>query len=611
MIIRRTVQPVLLATALWAIALCGWSAETKYASVGELFDQYYQFRLSINPTEATKLGETAYNDKIANYISNGYRDYLIERYGEFLQAAAVLNTTELSAADRMSLRVLRWDSEIKREGLANSLVTVASPIYDQPNFQLMPIAQTSSFNLFISQLASGVSIQPFATVADYDNWLKRIDGYLKWLATAEANMTLGIEQGVVWPRVIVERTLSQFDSLLTENLEVHPFYGPIRQMPKAFSRADRKRLTSAYREMIVDKLNPAHRALRDFLNGPYLQAAGDHTGIGALPGGLETYRYLVRYHTTTNMTPDEIHALGLREVERIAGEMKTIMQQVGFQGDLRAFFDSVRNSKEQMPYESPAQVIDNFETIRARVEPNMTKLFALQPKADYVIRRTEAFREASASAEYVPGSKDGKRPGTFYVPIPDAAKYNGFADEALFLHEAVPGHHYQLSLQQENQRLPEFLHPESMGVFVEGWGLYSESLGNELGLYTDPYQYFGMLSMEMHRAIRLVVDTGIHAKGWSRERAIQYSLDNEAESKAAITAEIERYMVLPGQALSYKLGQLKIQELRDRAEQALGKSFDVRKFHAEVLGSGSLPLVMLEEKIDRWIEKTRVGLDSG
>jgi uncharacterized protein (DUF885 family) len=596
---------------LCSISLCGWPAETKYTSVAELFEQYYQFRLRINPTEATKLGEDAYNDKIANYISSGYREYLIERYTEFLQAATTFDSSSLSEAQRISLQVMRWDCEIKREGLTNPIVTVASPLYDLPNFQLMPIAQTSSFNLFISQLASGVSIQPFATVADYTNWLTRVDGYLKWLATAQANMKLGLKQGLVWPRVIIQRTLSQFDSLITDDIEAHQFYGPIRQMPDRIASDDRRRLTAAYNAMITDRINPAHRAMRDFLSGPYLAAADDHTGIGALPGGAKTYRYLVRYHTTTNMTPDEIHALGKREVERIAAEMEAVKRQVGFGGDLRAFFDHVRSSKAQMPYDSPGQVIANFEAIRARMEPHVDELFAEQPKADYVIRRTEAFREASASAEYMPGSKDGKRPGTFYVPVPDAAHYNTFADESLLLHEAVPGHHYQLSLQQENQALPEFLHPESMGVFVEGWALYSESLGSELGLYEDPYQYFGMLSMEMHRAIRLVVDTGMHAKGWSREQAIQYSLDNEAESEASITAEIERYMVMPGQALSYKMGQLKIRELRDRAELALGDNFDIREFHSQVLGSGSLPLVLLEEKIDKWIATFRTVVDPG
>lgn len=281
--------------------------------------------------------------------------------------------------------------------------------------------------------------------------------------------------------------------------------------------------------------------------------------------------------------------------------MEKAKNAIGFTGDLKAFFEHVRSSPLQMPFSDPNEVIANFNAIRNRIERQFPKVFNTSPKADFEVRRTEAFREASASAEYVPGSKDASRSGIFYVPIPDVENYNKFTAEALFLHEAVPGHHYQLSLQQENNRLPEFLHPESMGVFVEGWALYAESLGKELGLYDDPYQYFGMLSMEMHRAIRLVVDTGIHAKGWSRERAIHYSLDNEAASEEEIISEIERYMATPGQALSYKMGQIKIQELRSKAEMTLGDAFDIRDFHDQVLNSGSLPLVLLEEKINAWI----------
>jgi uncharacterized protein (DUF885 family) len=281
--------------------------------------------------------------------------------------------------------------------------------------------------------------------------------------------------------------------------------------------------------------------------------------------------------------------------------MEDAKNKIGFEGDLKAFFEFVRNNPEQMPFTEPQQVIDNFNSIKERISLTLDQVFELKPKADFVVRRTEAFREASASAEYVPGTKDASRAGTFYVPIPDVKKYNKYADEALFLHEAIPGHHYQLSLQQENTELPEFLHPESMGVFVEGWALYAESLGTELGLYQDPIQYFGMLSMEMHRAIRLVVDTGIHSKEWTREEAIQYSLDNEAESEESVIAEIERYMATPGQALSYKIGQLKIRELRTKAETKLGDKFSVTEFHNQVLNSGSLPLVLLEAKIDNWI----------
>jgi uncharacterized protein (DUF885 family) len=373
-------------------------------------------------------------------------------------------------------------------------------------------------------------------------------------------------------------------------------------MPEQINEADKNRISAEYSVMITSKLKPKYTELREFLVNEYLPACRETSGIGALPNGTETYNYLLKLHTTTSLTADEIHELGKSEVARILIEMEEAKNKLGFKGDIKAFFESVRNSPAQMPFTDPQQVIDNFNSIKERINGTLNQVFDLKPKADFVVRRTEAFREASASAEYVPGTKDASRPGIFYVPIPDVTTYNKYSDEALFLHEAIPGHHYQLSLQQENKDLPEFLHPESMGVFVEGWALYAESLGSELGLYEDPIQYFGMLSMEMHRAIRLVVDTGIHSKGWTREQAIQYSLDNEAESEDAVIAEIERYMATPGQALSYKIGQLKIRELRTKAETKLGEKFSITEFHNQVLNSGSLPLVLLEEKIDKWID---------
>jgi uncharacterized protein (DUF885 family) len=357
--------------------------------------------------------------------------------------------------------------------------------------------------------------------------------------------------------------------------------------------------------MITNKLRPKYAELKRFLVEEYLPVCRETAGFKDLPNGKETYDYLIKLHTTTNLTADQIHELGKEEVKRILVEMETAKNKIGFKGDIKAFFEFIRKSPEQMPFKEPQEVLDNFNRIKEKINEKFDKVFELQPKASFVVKRTEAFREASASAEYVPGTKDASRPGIFYVPIPDIAKYNKFSDEALFLHEAIPGHHYQLSLQQENKELPKFLHPESMGVFVEGWALYAESLGKELGLYEDPIQYFGMLSMEMHRAIRLVVDTGMHSKGWTREQAIQYSLDNEAASKESIIAEIERYMATPGQALSYKMGQIKIRELRTEAEKKLGKNFDVREFHNQVLNSGSLPLVLLEQKIENWIARQR------
>ena len=569
--------------------------------IAEVFGEFYEFKKNINPIEATKAGYSQYNDTIANYISDNYIFHLKDRYTYFLEELDKYDSTKVSTADWMSLRVMKWDCSVKLQGVMNPIVTVASPIYDLPSFELMPLFQIQSLHLYVAQLAGGTSVQPFKTIEDYNNWLSRLDDYLFFLDTSIDKMKLGMGKGVVLPRVLTLKMLPQVRAFIDIPLKENLFYQPILNFPDGISDVDKDILESNYAAFIKDKLTPKYVELHQFLTEEYLPKCRETSGLLDLPNGKETYQYLIKLHTTTNMNADEIHELGLSEVVRISGEMEIVKNQIGFKGNLKSFFNSLRTKKELMPFNNPEEVIANFNSINDRISLKIDSLFALTPKAGFNVRRTEAFREASASAEYTPGSKDGSRAGIFYVPIPDVKTYNTVHDEALFLHEAIPGHHFQLSLQQENKNLPEFLHPESMGVFVEGWALYAESLGKELGVYTDPYQYFGMLSMEMHRAIRLVVDTGLHAKGWSREQAIRYSLDNEAESEESIIAEVERYMATPGQALSYKLGQLKIRELRTKAEKALGANFNIRDFHSQILNSGSLPLVLLEEKLDGWI----------
>ena len=575
--------------------------ELKAKTIDTVFDEYYKFKDRINPIEATKGGNYEYNDYIANYISDEYQKDLKEQYTYFLNVLNDINQAKLSEADLLSMKVMKWGCEVKLEGLNNDIVTMASPIYNLPSFELMPLIQIQSLHLYVAQLAAGASVQPFKTPEDYDNWLKRVDDYLGFLDTCVVKMKEGMSKDIVLPKVLTKKMIPQLDEFITNSVNEHLFYKPILAMSNGISEEERKRISTDYGEMITNKLKPKYTELKEFLVNEYLPVCRETSGIGALPNGRENYNYLIKLHTTTNMTADEIHELGKSEVARILVEMEDVKNTIGFEGDLKAFFDFIRNSPEQMPFKDPQQVINNFNSIKERINKNLNQVFDLKPKADFVVRRTEAFREASASAEYVPGTKDASRAGTFYVPIPDVEKYNKFSAEALFLHEAIPGHHYQLSLQQENIALPEFLHPESMGVFVEGWALYAESLGKELGIYEDPIQYFGMLSMEMHRAIRLVVDTGMHSKSWTREQAIQYSLDNEAESEESVIAEIERYMATPGQALSYKIGQLKIRKLRTKAENKLGDKFRLPEFHNQVLNSGSLPLVLLEEKIDNWI----------
>jgi uncharacterized protein (DUF885 family) len=373
-------------------------------------------------------------------------------------------------------------------------------------------------------------------------------------------------------------------------------------MPNDFSETVKKDLTAKYASVIQEKLIPKFKQMTAFLKNEYLPASRTTSGIGSFAFGPALYATYAKQWTTTEMNPAEIHELGLKEVTRLNAEMEKVKIQVGFKGTLKEFLNSVREKKELKPFKKPEDVLANFESIYARIKPNVDKLFSLQPKTKFEIRRTEAFREKSASAEYIQGAADGSRPGIFYVPIPDVTSYNVLEDEDLFLHEAIPGHHFQVSLQQESTTLPSFRKFNWFGAYGEGWALYAESLGKELGLYTDPYQYLGMLNDEMHRAIRLVVDTGLHTKNWTREQAIQFSLDNEAESKASITTEIERYMAIPGQALSYKIGQLKIIELRKKAEAKMGAKFDIRKFHEKVLESGVMPLALLEKKINTWID---------
>jgi uncharacterized protein (DUF885 family) len=564
-------------------------AATKEKSLASLLDAYYEEGLQLNPLNATFAGESKYNDQFPNFLSEEYNDKAKAYYSKYRDTLRDFDDAKLTESEKMSKAILYWDCDMNLRRLSFK------------NDRLMPINQMWSANLLVGQLASGASAQPFQTVEDYNNWLKRLEGYDEWLKTAKENMQEGIESEFVLPKSLIKKVIPQFAVLAETPLEDHLFYKPIQNFPENFSDEDKQQLTKAYTIFLTETLVPTFKELHQFFKTDYLNAGRESSGIDGTPYGKAFYEYSIKNFTTTDMTADEIHELGLKEVARILAEMEKVKKQVGFKGDLKAFFNYVRENKELMPYTTPEEIIANFNAIHDRMKPQVEKLFDVKPKTPFEVRRTEAFREASASAEYNQGSLDGTRPGIFYVPIPDASSYNVFSDEALFLHEAIPGHHYQVSLTQESNSLPNFRKTLWYSAYGEGWALYTESLGKELGLYTDPYQYFGMLGMEMHRAIRLVVDTGLHAKGWTREQAIAYSLENEAESEASIISEIERYMAMPGQALSYKIGQLKIRELRTKAAKELGDTFDIKQFHNQVLETGCIPLQLLEDKINAWI----------
>ena len=557
--------------------------------INKVFEKYYQENLILYPLKATSQGDVRYNDFLPNNLTDEFRNNEKVFYSNYLDQLNKFDDNNLNEQDLLSKKVLLWECNRNLDRLSF-------------NEQFTPLNQMWTLQLDIGQYAAGLSAQPFKTVKDYNNWLSRIDDYLNWLKTAENRMRQGMVNGYVLPKSLIKKVIPQLKTILNSNLEQNLFYSPARQFPNSFNESEKSILAEKYEIMVLKKIIPAYQKLHDFMKNEYLNNGRDSSGIDVFEDGLSYYEYSIKLYTTTDMSSDKIHNIGLKEVAKISSEMELIKEKVGFNGDLKSFFNYVRELDQLIPFNNPNQVIENFNKIHKKMMPQVNSLFGLQPKTPFEVRRTESFREASASAEYNPGSLDGTRPGIFYVPIPDVSKYNFFSDEDLFLHEAIPGHHFQISLQQENTSLPSFRKSLWYSAYGEGWALYSESLGKELGLYDDPYQYFGMLSAEMHRAIRLVVDTGIHTKGWSREKAIQYSLENEAESEATITSEIERYMANPGQALSYKIGQLKIRELRSKAENNLGDKFDIKVFHEKILESGCIPLKLLEEKIEMWIE---------
>ncbi|MDX5482898.1 MAG: DUF885 domain-containing protein [Hymenobacteraceae bacterium] len=561
-------------------------------NLGQLFEDYYEERLKLFPLEATAIADSRYNDQLPNDLSQEHKQQVKGMYQKYLDQINRIDRKQLGEQEQISYDIFKYEMQMSLEAL------------EQPS-ELLPINQFWSLPISMAQLGSGSSNQPFNTPEDYTDFLGRIKGFTVWGDTAIANMRRGMAVGIVLPRSLTQKVLPQLQAMVVEDPTKTIFWAPVEKLPDTFSAAEKERIREAYRQAIQQEVVPTYRKLYEFMQQEYLPKSRSTTGISGIPRGEDYYRFLVRYWTTTDMTPDQIFEIGQQEVARIRSEMEKVKEQVGFKGDLNAFFQYVNDNPKFMPFKTPEEVLSAYREIEQRMQPQLNKLFGITPEAQFEVRQTEAFRAASASAEYNPPAPDGSRPGIFYVPILDATKYNAVGMESLFLHEAIPGHHYQISIQQEQEGLPRFRQYAWYGAFGEGWALYSESLGSELGLYKDPYQYFGRLSDEMHRAIRLVVDVGMHAKGWTREQAIQYSLDNELTSKEAAVAEIERYMAIPGQALSYKIGELKIKELRQKAERELGDRFNISAFHDEILRGGVMPLAVLEQRIDEWIAEQK------
>src|SRR4051812_5114424 len=586
----------LLAPAL-LLALVGsvHAADDRAARLGALYAEYWEENLKLNPMTATFAGDPRYNDQLPNFFSKAFEDRSHAFVQKYLDRARAIGTGGLTGQDRLSYDVFTLARESELESFAF------------PD-RLLPIDQFSNIANSLAQLGSGTSAQPFATVKDYDDWAKRASLSPVIFDQAIANMREGVKAGVVQPRVLMQKVLPQLDALIVEDPAKSIFWGPIENMPKDFSAAERERLTASYRTLISTQILPAYKRLRTYIADEYLPKCRETVGMGALPNGAAWYNQKVHDNTTKSMNAAQIHDIGLSEVARIQDGMRGVAKDLGYDqpvqslGELKAFFEWMK-ARNDMYFASREELLSAYQKFHAEVDPVLPKYFGMIPKTNYEVRLVEPYREASASAGSYQGPPlDGSRAGIFFVNAYDLKARPKWALASLSLHEAAPGHHFQISLQRELKDLPTFRRfGNGDTAYIEGWGLYAEYLGYEMGMYKDPVARFGALDAELWRAIRLVTATGLHLKGWTRQQTLDYMFANSPAEQTRAVSEAERFMAIPGQALAYKVGQLKIVELRKRAEKALGPKFKVAEFHDEVLRDGSVPLDVLEQKIDRWI----------
>lgn len=596
---RRLPAAVLLAMLL--LAGCGrggddgqqaTAAGTPGEALFQLAEEYFEEWLALNPVAATYLGDPRYDDRLAISIAPAHLEQSRALEERYLAAVTAIDPAAMAEDDRLT-----W--EVMVHGRRTALEYLRFP------FHLLPINQVGGLHQVMALLGSGDGPQPFRAADDYRKFIARMHDFGRWADQAIANMRLGMERGVVQPRINIEKMIPQFDALVSGPVEESIFWGPVSDFPDSVDAGERDEIVAAWRGALQATLLPAYARLRDFLRDEYLPAGRAAVGWNALPGGEEWYAFLVRYHTTTDMSAADIHRLGLSEVARIRAEMDQVRREVGFEGDLAAFFLHLRTDP-QFFFDSPEEVLESYRALRQRIDAALPRLFSDAPRADYELRAIEAFRAESApGAQYRAPSADGTRPGIFYVNTFNLKAQPRYAVETLSLHEASPGHHFQVAIQQELEHLPRIRRFGDDTAYAEGWALYAESLGRELGLFTDPYQYYGRLNDEQLRAMRLVVDTGLHAFGWTREQAIDFMLENSSLAETDVVAEVDRYIAWPGQALAYKIGDITIQQLRRDAERALGEAFDLREWHGMVLRSGSLPMSVLAARNQRWIESRR------
>ncbi len=554
-----------------------------------LVNQYYEESLTFAPIRATYSGKNEFNDVFTPEISVLNRDKKAAFYKKYQQRLGYIDSEQLTGQALLSYEILKRDLALNLEGMQ-------FPSY------LLPINQMSGAHNIFAGFGSGQSAQPFKTMNDYANFIKRSGGFVKWLKSVELSMAEGIKQNIVLPSPLAKKLAPQFSAHVVNKAEDSLFWGPINNLPDSFTAEQKQEITAQYRDLIMTQLVPAYQSMHTFLINDYIPNSRASVGYSDFTNGKAWYEYQIKKNTTLRLSADEIHDIGLSEVSRILSEMKQVKQTVGFDGDLPAFFTHLRDSDE-FYFNTAEELVEAYENVKKKIDAKVPLLFDVAPKAPYVVKPVEAYRaQSAAGASYAAPAPDGSRPGIFYINTFNLKAQPKFLLETLSIHEAAPGHHFQIALQQEIDGLPDFRKFGGYTVFAEGWALYAESLGKELGLFTDPYMWYGRLADEQLRAMRLVLDTGFHAKGWTREQGIQYMLANSSMAKSDVVAEVERYIAWPGQALSYKLGEFKIKELRDYCKKELGNRFDIKAFHTQILIDGALPMPILEKKIKRWVQ---------
>ena len=572
------------------------TAATESQRLAALFAADDEASLQRNPLNAMFRGDMRYADRFGDFISDAYFANERKAAEANLEALKSIDRNRLNATDKIAYDVFKQNQTDALKGLSKEIMDLTV---------VRPLNHFFGFHTFYPTFASGQGAAPFKTVQDYDNNLKRHKEFIILMDRSIDRFRQGMATGVFETKMTITNVVDQLNTQLAQKTEESPYYGPVLKFPEGFSDADKARLTAEYRDIIENGLYPANARLRDFLRDSYLPLAREQVGLSAMKGGEGLYQYMIEQTTTLPLKADDIHNLGLSEVARITSGMEAIRTEVGFKGTLPEFFEHLR-SDPKFKLASRDALTQGYYDIGKIVDGQISTQFKYLPKAPLEIKPYEEFREKyEAGGSYQSGTPDGSRAGTFYFNAYDLPSRTTPGMTTLYLHEGAPGHHFQISIAQENEKLPAFMRFGGNTAYVEGWALYSETLGYDMGLFKDPYQRFGTLSDEMLRAMRLVVDTGLHSKGWTRQQAIDYMLANSDMGKTDATAEVERYIAIPTQALAYKIGALTIMRLKDKAKAQLSKKFDVREFHNQVLNTGALPLTVLEKKIDEWISASK------